>query len=151
MHLNQFENTLSLFNNFVNEMLPDVADYWRPELSITDYEDRFVIECELPGVDQEHLSLDVHDGILEISGERHRQELPDGATVRVDERRWGAFRRRIRLDDSVNADLIEADYQDGILRITAPRQKESLPRKIEIRSASGSAAPKAKVVEASQS
>jgi HSP20 family protein len=133
MPLSQFENTLSLFNNLVNELIPETEDHWRPALSIYNDKDRFVIECELPGIVMDDLKLDVHDDILEISGERKQAALPDGAIVRADERCAGSFRRRIRLDDSVDRQAIVADYQDGVLVVTAPRVAETLPRRIEVR------------------
>jgi len=133
MKLSPFEDTLSLFSNLMNEMIPDGPEYWAPKLSITEHEHQFVIECELPGVGAEDIQLDVQDQILEISGERIRPEVMDGHLVRVDERNWGKFRRRIRLDNSVDRTAIEADYKDGILIITAARAAESRPRSIAIR------------------
>ncbi len=133
MNLSQFENTLSLFNDFVNEMLPEPDSQWRPALSIHDEQDRFVIACDLPGVDVDELHLDVHDGILEISGERLLPVTTDEVTLRANERASGKFRRRVRLDDAVNKDAIEADYRDGVLYVAAPRMEDTMPRRIDVR------------------
>jgi len=133
MNLTQFENTLSLFNEFVNEMLPETDSHWRPALSIHDETDRFVMACELPGVDVDNLHLDVRDGILEISGERTLAVMSDEVTVTANERPSGKFCRRVRLDDSVDKDAIEADYRDGVLFVTAPRMAETMPRRIDVR------------------
>ena len=129
MKFSQFEDTLSLFN----QMMRDVAEHWRPELSITDFEDRFVITCDLPGLSVDDVSLDVGDGVLEISGERTRPILDEGAFVTVNERVYGMFQRKVRLDDSVDTTAIEADFVNGVLTITAPRQEEALLRRISIR------------------
>ena len=133
MKFSQFEDTLSLFNQMMQDVLPDVAERWRPELSITDLEDRFVITCDLPGLSVDDVSLDVGDGVLEISGERAKPVLDEGASVTVNERAYGMFRRKVRLDDSVDTTAIEADFVNGVLTITASRQEEALSRRISIR------------------
>jgi HSP20 family protein len=107
----------------------------RPPLTIVDESDRYVIECDLPGVPLDDISLEVHDGVLEISGERRKPELPESSSVRFDERAWQPFRRRVKLDKSVDTASITADYHNGVLVVTAPRLAETLPRKVAIRSA----------------
>ncbi|MCH2211219.1 MAG: Hsp20/alpha crystallin family protein [Fuerstiella sp.] len=137
MNLNSLENSFQLFSDLVSDLVPGADDHARPELTIFDHEDRYVIECDLPGVSLADVSLEVHDGVLEISGERRKSELPEGSSVRYDERLWNHFRRRIRLDKSVDSTLITADYNNGVLVVTAPRLEETLPRKVMIRTSSG--------------
>ena len=120
-------------SRFVNDLLHDVPPGFQPSLSIFEHEDRFVIECDLPGLTLDDISLEVDDGVLAISGERRVPELPEGSIVRFNERTWKPFQRRVRLDKSVDVTAIEADYKDGILIVTAPRSPETRPRKVEIR------------------
>ena len=133
MKLVPFDQSFQLFNSLVNDLLPATEDTFRPALTIVDHEDRFVIECDLPGLALEDIHLEVHNGILEISGERQRHEVSKESTVRFDERVWTSFQRRIRLDKSVDTTAISADYQNGVLVVTAPRLAESLPHKVTIR------------------
>ncbi len=135
MKLSPFDNSFQLFNSLVNDLMPVSDEAVRPPLTISDHEDRFVIECDLPGVALDEITLEVHDGILEISGERKRPEVPEGSTVRFNERVWSSFRRRIRLDKSVDPTAITADYDNGVLVVTAPRRAETMPKKITIRKA----------------
>jgi HSP20 family protein len=132
MSLSQFANTLSVFNNLVSEWIPDAVEQWRPALAIHDQKDKFVIECELPGLVLDDVLLEVSDGVLEISGERKQPALSEGATVRVNERITGRFCRRIRMDDSVDREAIVADYRDGVLVITAPKVASTMPRSITV-------------------
>lgn len=137
MNLSSLENSFQLFSDLVSDFVPGAHDYARPQLTIFDYEDRYVIECDLPGLSFADISLEVHDGVLEISGERQRSELPERSSVRYDERLWNRFRRRIRLDKSVDSTSITADYNNGVLVVTAPRLEETLPRKVTIRTSTG--------------
>ena len=135
MKLSPFENSFQLFNELVNDILPSADDPSRPTLTIFDHEDRYVIECDLPGVGLDGISLEVHDGVLEISGERKMSELPEGSSIRFDERTWKPFQRRVKLDKSVDTTRINADYNNGVLVVTAPRLAEALSRKVTIRCA----------------
>jgi len=130
--LTPFENSFQLFNDIVNDILPNAEGVGRPALTITDHEDRYVIECDLPGVAMDDITLEVHDGVLEISGERKRAELPEGSTVRFDERVWLPFRRRVKMDKAVDTSSIRADFDNGVLVVRAQRRQETLPRKIDI-------------------
>lgn len=118
---------------FMSDLLHEAPTGFRPGLTIFEHEDRFVIEFDLPGVALDDVSLEVDDGVLQVSGERKRPELPEGSVIRFDERAWKPFQRRVRLDKSVDIGAIEADYRDGILVITAPRSPETRPHKVEIR------------------
>lgn len=133
MRLIPFDQSFQLFNSLVNDLLPAAEQTFRPALTIVDHEDRFVIECDLPGLALEDIQLEAHNGVLEISGERHHREVSEDANVRFNERVWTSFQRRIRLDKSVDTTAISADYQNGVLVITAPRLAESLPHKVTIR------------------
>lgn len=136
MRLNSFDNSLQLFNSLVNDIFPEADEHYRPALTILEHEDRFVIECDLPGVTLDDVDVEVHNGVLEIAGQRQKAEVPEGSSVRIDERPWAPFRRRIKLDKSVDTASVTADYVDGVLVVTAPRRVEALPQKIAIRRAS---------------
>lgn len=133
MKLSPFDNSLNLFSTLVNDLMPTSDAALRPPLTIYDHDDHFAIECDLPGVALDDIKVEVHNGILEISGERRRPELSEGSGVRHDERAWSAFERRVRLDKAVDATAVTADYENGVLIIKAPRLAESLPQKVTIR------------------
>ena len=135
MKISSFENSFQLFNGLVNDVLPCVDEPVRPALTIFDHEDRYIIECDLPGMALDDISLEVHDGVLEISGERKPTELPAESSVRFDERSEKSFERRVKLDKSVDTTSISADYNNGVLVVTVPRLAETLPRKVMIRKA----------------
>ena len=127
-----FENSFQLFNSLVNDILPNSESATGPALTIIDHEDRYVIECDLPGVALDDINLEVHDGVLEISGERKKTELPEGSSVRFNERVAVPFRRRVKLDKTVDTSSIHADFDNGVLVVTALRKQDTLPRKIDI-------------------
>lgn len=87
-----------------------------------------------PGVDPASIDLQIEKGVLTISGER-RSDLPgkdDKATVHIDERFSGRFRRVVALSDDIDPDAVEARYRDGVLHISLQRRQAAQPRRISV-------------------
>lgn len=85
-----------------------------------------------PGLDPATLDVQIEKGVLTISGERKAQAVPDKATVHIDERFVGRFRRVVTLPDDIDANAIDAKYRDGVLHIAVRRREETQPRRIVI-------------------
>lgn len=85
-----------------------------------------------PGLDPASFEVQVEKGVLTISGERKPEEVPEKATLHIDERFAGRFRRVISLPDDVNPNAIEAKYRDGVLHIRIQRKEEAQPRRITV-------------------
>lgn len=87
-----------------------------------------------PGVDPSRLEITVDRGLLIVAGERPSQ-VPgpaDVASVYARERFAGKFRRVVSLPEDADASRVEANYRDGVLRITVARRESSRPRRIEV-------------------
>lgn len=85
-----------------------------------------------PGVDPASLDVQVEKGTLTIAGERKTVEVPEKATVHIDERFAGRFRRVISLPDDIDPNAIEAKCRDGVLHVRIARKEEAQPRRITI-------------------
>jgi HSP20 family protein len=85
-----------------------------------------------PGVDTAGLDVQIEKGVLTISGERRAEEVPEKASVHIDERFAGRFRRVVTLPDDVDSNAVEANYRDGVLHIRIARVAATQPRHIAI-------------------
>jgi HSP20 family protein len=85
-----------------------------------------------PGVDPASLDVQIERGVLTISGERKRDEVPENSTVHIDERQVGRFRRVVTLPDDIDANAVEANYRDGVLHIGIARKEAAQPRRISV-------------------
>ncbi|HRF12538.1 MULTISPECIES: Hsp20/alpha crystallin family protein [Candidatus Accumulibacter] len=85
-----------------------------------------------PGIDAASLDVQIEKGMLIIAGERQRQPSGEDATVHIDERFEGRFRRVVTLPDDIDPNLVDAKYTDGVLRISVARKQSALPRRITI-------------------
>lgn len=92
------------------------ADAWSPPTDILARGTDLVVRCEIAGVREQDVSVSFNDGILSVSGERHRDE--DDVVYYTSERFMGTFRRRISLPDGVGEEDIDAAYEEGLLEIT---------------------------------
>jgi HSP20 family protein len=91
------------------------------------------VMVELPGVEPDDLQITMEDGLLTIQGERQfTAESSEQQFHRV-ERRYGAFRRSITLPAQVQAEQIEATFDNGVLEIVVPKAEEAKPKRIQVR------------------
>lgn len=109
------------------------AGAWSPALDVEETDDAFVLHVEMPGCKPEDLDVTLDEGVLTISGERRFYDEKDADGFRRVERRFGRFHRAVRLPSRVDAERIEASYDDGILRVRVPKAEEAKPRRVEIR------------------
>jgi HSP20 family protein len=106
---------------------------WAPALDISERKDAYLVTVELPGLKAEDLDITMEDGLLTIRGERQfTSESSEQQFHRV-ERRYGAFRRAITLPAQVQAEQIEASFDNGVLEIVVPKAEEAKPRRIQVR------------------
>lgn len=93
--------------------------------------DSFYAEIDLPGVDPASIDVDVEDRTLTIRAERAAEQQQERSWL-TRERPTGAFARQLTLGGRVALERIEADYADGVLRLTIPMAEEAKPRKISV-------------------
>jgi HSP20 family protein len=104
-----------------------------PPINAFETKEAFVYKAQVPGVGQGDVSVYVEDGTLVLRGER-KSDIPAGSAIRLRERAPVAFARKLPLPGRVDGDAVEATMQDGILTITLPKAKETLPRQITVKS-----------------
>ncbi|TCJ13175.1 Hsp20/alpha crystallin family protein [Parasulfuritortus cantonensis] len=85
-----------------------------------------------PGMDPDSLEVQIEKGMLAISGERKNEPAGQGATVHIDERFGGRFRRVVSLPDDVDANAVTATYRDGVLHVCVARKEPAQARRIPI-------------------
>jgi len=87
-----------------------------------------------PGLDPAKIEVNLERGVLTIAGERTADlpERDEKATVHINERFAGRFRRVVSLPDDVDTNDVSADYQDGVLHISIKRRESAQPRRIVV-------------------
>jgi HSP20 family protein len=105
---------------------------WAPAVDIYETEHELVVKADLPDIDPKDLDIRVENNILTIRGERKfEKKVNEDNYLRV-ERAYGTFSRSFTLANSVNADAIKAEYQNGVLTLTIPKREEAKPKQIKV-------------------
>lgn len=87
-----------------------------------------------PGIDPATIDVQLEKGVLTIAGERASVMPPKeaNATVHIDERFSGRFRRIVTLPDDADPNAVSAKYRDGVLHVSVQRRQAAQPRRISI-------------------
>jgi HSP20 family protein len=114
---------------------PQATTVMEAALDVRDEGKQFVIEADLPGVEEKDVNIVFADGILTIKGERKSSSDEKKDSYHIAERSFGQFSRSLRLPDSVDEGAIEAKFEKGVLHIVAPKRPEAVKteRQIEIK------------------
>ncbi|WP_420128318.1 Hsp20/alpha crystallin family protein [Longimicrobium sp.] len=104
-----------------------------PETDVIETEREIRVVTEMPGLKRENIDIDIENNVLTIRGEK-REQRTEGEQGRwhLAERRYGTFTRSFVLPRDVDADNIQAAFQDGVLTVTVPKSEKARRRRIEI-------------------
>ena len=112
--------------------LPVEEKGWMPVLDIFEKDDKFVVKAELPGMKEEDIDVSVVGDALMIKGEKKTEtEVKEENYYRC-ERAYGSFYRSVPLPSTVDANKVEANFEDGVLEVTLPKSAEIKPKKIAV-------------------
>ena len=101
-------------------------------LELAENGERYVVRVEIPGIEPEALDIQMNGDVLVLSGEKNEHE-DEGRTY--SERRYGSFRRALRLPVPVDAAKVTAEHKNGVVTITVPKSEAVRPKRIPVRSA----------------
>lgn len=129
----------SLFNDFFgsfpsrNEM--ENSRKVHPLTNITEAKNSYLLELNVPGRKKEDFNIQIEKGLLTISFEQKTEVEKTESTVLRKEFTYNSFKRSFSLDENINTEKIEANYVNGVLKITLPKVEaiEIKPKQIVIK------------------
>ena len=131
-----------MFDQIVEASFPDVTKSVGvkpfqgtayPKVNVYEYDDKVGIIAEIPGLDKKDLKIDVEEGILHISGDKHGLFNDDGAKVLRKELKHSSFKRSFELGELLNGDKIKASFKDGLLSIDIPKVEKTEPKRVSVK------------------
>jgi HSP20 family protein len=105
---------------------------WMPALDVFEKADKFVVKAELPGIKEEDIHVSVVGDTLSIRGEKKSETEVKEEDYYRSERSYGSFYRSIPIPANVNADKIEACFEDGVLEVALPKSAKAKPKKVTV-------------------
>jgi HSP20 family protein len=109
------------------------ASAFAPTFEVKETNDAFMIKADIPGVVDNNLDINLHNGVLTVSGHRDAEERHEGETYALYERQYGSFTRSFSLPDVADGDRIDAKLADGVLTLSIPKRAEAKPKKIALK------------------
>jgi HSP20 family protein len=103
-----------------------------PAADVYETDDEFIVELEVPGYDEEELTIEVSDHTLTVKGERTETKEKAEKTFRRHERLEREFERHFVLPAEADSDRLAARFAKGVLAVHAPKVDTARTRKVEI-------------------
>ena len=106
-----------------------------PDIDVVEGEAAICVSAELPGMEEKDINVEVTEDTLTISGEKREEREETDEDHHLSERRFGAFKRTLRLPDTVTSSKVSAEMKNGILTITLPKTEKAKqkPKKVSIK------------------
>lgn len=104
-----------------------------PTVDLVEHDKDFLLNVELPGMDEKDIDIQFIDQCVIVRGERKEERESDQRDQHYSERYYGRFERRIPLGVEVQADKAKAVLRNGVLNVTLPKaQTEKRGQRIAI-------------------
>ncbi|MFL5764292.1 MAG: Hsp20/alpha crystallin family protein [Bacteroidia bacterium] len=104
-----------------------------PAINISEETDKFNLELSAPGFEKNDFKIELNKGVLSVSGEHKAEKENTEKNFTRKEFNYGSFQRSFTLPEEVNEELIDAKYENGILKLTLPKKEEKIKNSREIR------------------
>lgn len=142
MTVDPFRQVQQRFNRIFGEMFEPLTTWpeenwslttWSPACDIYETENEIVVKAELPEVKKDDVHVSFENNLLTIRGERKFSEETKQENYHRVERSYGEFTRSFTLPNFVDTNKINAEFKDGLLRVTMAKREEAKPKQVEIK------------------
>ena len=130
-------NNFDLFDDFFDEGFFRGKEKNLMKTDIREKENEYIIDIDLPGFDKENINLALDNGYLNITAKSENSNEDNNDKYIRQERFYGECSRSFYVGEDIKEEDINAEFKNGILKITVPKQEEigklNEPKKIEIK------------------
>ena len=129
-------------NQFFDEFLNDIPSTWNrnvqnvfnPPVNILETKDAYHMELNAPGRNKEDFKINIENGLLTISFEKKAENVSEDVKSVRKEFSFESFKRSFNIDEKIQADNIQAKYENGVLKLYLPKKEEvkENPKQISI-------------------
>jgi len=106
---------------------------YSPAIDVVEEKDRYLVNCEVPGMSESDIDVQLADNVLTIKGTRKEKEEDEGKRWFKRETWYGSFQRTIPLPAGIESGKIEAVLENGVLMLTMPKKEEVKPKQISVK------------------
>jgi len=123
-----FFNFDDVFDGFFAPANKEGNGFFAPRIDVKETDTSYEVSAELPGVKKDDIHVTLNNGVLTIEAESkdESKEEKDGKVIRQ-ERRYGKFMRSFNVGSGVQESDIKANFEDGVLSLSAPKMATDAP------------------------
>ncbi|MFB0495844.1 HSP20 family protein [Mucilaginibacter sp. OAE612] len=115
-----------VFDSLINDsFLSDKLIARVPAVNIAETENEFHVELAIPGLKKEDFKINLDKNVLSVAAEKKAENVEEGKKFSKREYSYNSFVRSFTLPESADQSKIEADYTDGILKLTVAKREEA--------------------------
>jgi HSP20 family protein len=140
---NRVDPYFDVFGNVLGRILPktfvsmqDLAEMTGFSVDVKSTPESYEVSAEVPGVNKEDLKIDFQDNVLSITVAASKEnEIKEGESLIISERSYSTKSRYLTINDDVDENNIQAEYNNGILKVVLPKKQkvEQTKKLIEIK------------------
>lgn len=128
-----FEEMESMMRNFPLSPNRSIQKGFVPVMDVYEKNNNIVVETPLAGIKPEDVKVSVEKGILVVQGESRKEHEVDDKNYYRKEMRSGSFYRQVVLPCPCKEDKVEAEFEDGVLKISCPKAEPAKAKKVDIK------------------
>lgn len=125
-----FQDFNDMFEDFAGNNL--MAGNFSPAVDVYEKDNHVIVETPLPGIDADNLKITIENDVLSIEGSSEKKSEIDEKNYYRKEVRYGSFHRAVALPCSVEGDQADAQYKDGMLRVSIPKAVAAAKKTIKV-------------------
>ena len=105
---------------------------YAPPVDIYEDEHNITLKLEVPGIDEKDIDVRIENTTLTVHGERKIEKEEKEENFRRVERQYGEFTRSFTLPSSVDTGQVNANYDNGVLKLTLAKKADAKPKQIKV-------------------
>jgi HSP20 family molecular chaperone IbpA len=103
-----------------------------PDVDIFENDKEIVLLADLPGVKADHITIDLRENVLTLTGDIEPSENDKETPILV-EYQTGKYHRQFTLSEMIDQTKIDAKYTDGVLQLKLPKVEKATPKTIAVK------------------
>lgn len=123
--LNNFLRDTFMESMFSHPLNLKKLSTWRPAIELKQGEKNYAVKVQLPGVNKEDIHVDLNNDYMTVTAEikEEKKDKGENEKIHTSELRYGKYIRTISFDNPIKTDGSVAEFKNGVLSITLPKQK----------------------------
>ena len=130
--IDSFDDMNKLFDDTWPGMMMRSMNSMVPAMDVYEDKDNVYVETPLAGIDPSKVTISIENDVLTIEGKSERTSEVEDKKYYRKEVSYGSFHRAVALPTAVNGNAAKATYQNGVLKITIPKEERAKPTTVKV-------------------